>query len=91
MDARGFREGKEGGGRAGPPLLKADAARYLRRAWRGQELTHLDHPSKVLASQVVFSFQIQVTQLTGPHRVVFGVELVKAMECLPALERGDRQ
>lgn len=35
MDVRGFREGKEGGGRVGFLFLKADVVRYLRRVWRG--------------------------------------------------------
>lgn len=77
VNRRAFRERK--GQRSCVPLLSEGRCRKRPR------LTHLDHASKVLSPQVVFSFQIQVPKLTGPHRVVLGVELVKAVKCLAAL------
>lgn len=35
---------------------------------------------------MVLCFQIQVTQLTRSHRIVLGIELIKALERLSALE-----
>lgn len=46
---------------------------------------HLDEACKVLSLDVVVCFQVDLSQLAGSHRVVFGVELVEAMKCLPPL------
>lgn len=40
---------------------------------------------------MVLRLHVQVTQLTGSHGVVFGVELVKALEGLSALQRNSRE
>lgn len=48
-------------------------------------MPYLDNGSKVLSINMILSLHIQITQLTGPHWVVFGIELVKALEGLPAL------
>lgn len=50
---------------------------------------YLDDGSKILAVDGVLCLQVEVPQLTGPHGVVLVIELVKALECLPALEQGD--
>lgn len=47
---------------------------------------HLNDSGKVFSSNVVLSLHIKVTQLTGPHRVVLGIELIKALKGLSALQ-----
>lgn len=48
--------------------------------------SYLDDGSKVLAIDSIFRLQIEITQLAGTHRVVLGIELVKALKCLPPLK-----
>lgn len=47
--------------------------------------TNLQQLSEVFAADVIVSLEVDLTQVTGAHRIVLGVELVKAMECVPIL------
>lgn len=40
---------------------------------------------------MVLCFQVQVTQLTGSHWVVLGVEFIKALEGLSALQGNNKR
>lgn len=40
---------------------------------------------KIFSIDVVFCLQVQVTQLTGSHRVVLGIEFIKTLKGLSAL------
>jgi len=57
------------------------------------EESHLDDGSKVLPVDEVLRLHVQVPELAGTHRVVLGVELVKALERLSSLqeEEGGRK
>lgn len=48
-------------------------------------MTYLYQKCKVLSFDVVVGFQVDFSQLARSHRIIFGVELVKAMKRLPAL------
>lgn len=41
---------------------------------------------KIFSTDVVFCLQVQVTQLTGSHGVVLGIEFIKTLEGLSALQ-----
>lgn len=49
--------------------------------------TNLDDGGKILSTDVVLCFQIQVTQLTGSHGIVLGIELIETLEGLSTLQR----
>lgn len=49
--------------------------------------TNLDDGGKILSIDVVLCFQIQVTQLTGSHGIVLGIELIETLEGLSTLQR----
>ena len=53
--------------------------------------TDLDDGGKVLSTDVVLCLQVQVTQLTGSHRVVLGVEFIKTLESLSTLQRDNAE
>ena len=53
--------------------------------------TDLDDGGKVLSVDLVLRLHVQVTQLAGSHGVVLGVELVKTLEGLSALQRNSRE
>lgn len=46
---------------------------------------------KIFSIDVVFRLQVQVTQLTGSHRVVLGIEFIKTLEGLSALQEGIKE
>ena len=50
---------------------------------------YLNQASKVFSVDVVVCLQVDFSQLAGPDRVVFGVELVKAVERVSVL-RGEK-
>lgn len=41
---------------------------------------------KIFSVDVIFCLQVQVTQLTGSHGVVLGIEFVKTLEGLSTLQ-----
>ena len=49
---------------------------------------YLNQASKVFSVDVVVCLQVDFSQLAGPDRVVFGVELVKAVKRLSSLGMG---
>ena len=55
--------------------------------------TDLNDGGKVFSIEVVFCFQVKVTQLTGSYWIVLSIELIETLEGLSALQRqnGDRK
>lgn len=53
--------------------------------------TNLDDGGEVLSIDVVLCLHVQITQLTGSHRVVLGVELIETLEGLSALQRNNKE
>lgn len=49
--------------------------------------TNFDDGGKILSIDVVLCFQVQVTQLTGSHGIVLGIELIETLEGLSTLMR----
>lgn len=49
-------------------------------------LSNLNDGSKILAIDGIFSLQVDITQFTGPYWVIFGIEFIKALEGLAALQ-----
>lgn len=49
--------------------------------------TNLDDGGKILSIDLVLCLEVQVTQLTGSHGIVLGIELIKALEGLSTLRR----
>lgn len=46
---------------------------------------------KIFSIDVVFCLQVQVTQLTGSHGVVLGIEFIKTLKGLPALQERTKE
>lgn len=53
--------------------------------------TDLDDGSKVFSTDVVLCLEVQVTQLTGADGVVLGIEFIKTLEGLSALQRNNKK
>lgn len=53
--------------------------------------TDLDDGGKVLSTNVVLCLHVQVTQLTGSHGIVFGVELIETLEGLSSLQGNNKE
>ena len=51
-------------------------------------ILYLNQACKVFSIDIVVCLQVDFSQLAGPYRVVFGVELVKAVKCLSSLGIG---
>ena len=51
----------------------------------------LDDGGEVLSTDVVLCLHVQVTQLTGSHGVVLGVEFVETLEGLSSLHRSNQE
>lgn len=51
----------------------------------------LDDGGEVLSPDVVLCLHVQVTQLTGSHWVVLGVEFIKTLEGLSSLQGNHHQ